>query len=290
MSVMRASTQSDAALDSLHLSPKGFVRFARYITSELGIKMPESKASMLQSRLARRIRELGFNSVEQYGEYLFSSNHGDEREYFINAITTHKTDFFREPEHFAFLVQKALPALTSAGSSSRTVHLWSAACSSGEEPYTLAMTLGEYVRSHPAWDFAILATDVSTKVLARARQGIYTEEEAAPVPPEMCRRYLLKGRERAHRMVRVVPTLREKISFHRLNLIAKDYRVKDYFDVIFLRNVLIYFDKALQERVINRLCRHLKPGGYLFVGHSESLADFEVPVERVHISVYRLPM
>ena len=287
---MSISPHVNTSPDSLHLSPKGFARLARYITSELGIKMPESKMTMLQSRLARRVRELGLPSVEQYGEYLFSSNHGDEREYFINAITTHKTDFFREPEHFAFLAQKALPDLTSARSGPRTIHLWSAACSSGEEPYTLAMTVGEHVRVHPGWDFAILATDVSSKILGRARQGIYTGEQAAAIPTELRKRYLLKSREHAHRMVRVVPALREKISFHCLNLTANHYRVKDHFDYIFLRNVLIYFDKALQESVINRLCRHLNPGGYLFVGHSESLADLRIPVERVQISIYRMPM
>jgi len=277
--------------DVLELSPEGFTRLARFITSELGIKMPTSKISMIQSRLVRRVRELGMRSIEQYGEYLLASENTEERDHFINAITTNKTDFFREPEHFRYLTEVALPSLgQSAAYEPRNTRVWSAACSSGEEPYTLAMVLKEHAQQHTGFDFAILATDVSTKVLQKAYRGIYSEELIAPIPSELRRRYLLQSTSQSSRLVRIVPALRQKVSFHRLNFMAPHYRIKDRFDIIFLRNVLIYFDKPTQGAVVNKVCSHLNPGGYLFVSHSESLSELNVPVKRVHTSVFRLPV
>ena len=282
--------QSELAIDVLQLSPEGFVRFARYITGELGIKMPDSKISMIQSRLVRRVRELGLPSVEHYGEYLFALGNDEEREHFINAVTTNKTDFFREPDHFQYLTNVALPSLTRDYKfDPGCIRVWSAACSSGEEPYTLGMVLSEFSLRQTKTDFAILATDVSTKVLQKAKRGIYTEEQIAPVPVEMRTKYLLQNTNRSERLVRVVPKLRQKVSFHQLNFMAANYDIKDSFDVIFLRNVLIYFDKNIQEAVVNKVCRYVNPGGYLFISHSESLSGLQVPVNRVGTSVYRLP-
>jgi chemotaxis protein methyltransferase CheR len=283
--------QSEAAADVLQLSPEGFVRFAHYITGELGIRMPESKMSMIQSRLVRRVRELGLPSVEHYGEYLFALGNNEEREHFINAVTTNKTDFFREPEHFQYLTNVALPSLQGAAKyDPGCIRVWSAACSSGEEPYTIGMVLSEFTLRQPRSDFAILATDVSTKVLQKAQRGIYTEEQIAPVPLEMRTKYLLQNNNQAERLVRIVPKLRQAVSFHQLNFMTPNYYIKDSFDIIFLRNVLIYFDKNIQEAVVNKVCRQLNPGGYLFVGHSESLSGLEVSVSRVGTSIYRLPM
>ena len=171
---------------SIALSQKSFDRFAQFITGELGIKMPDSKITMVQSRLMRRARELRLGSLEEYGEYLFTSSNGEEREYFINAITTNKTDFFREPEHFDFLVRTALPNLR-AGVDPRMsrLNVWSAACSSGQEPYTLGMILSEYASRHPSLNFAILATDISTKVLEHAKRAMYEEARRAPVSSEL---------------------------------------------------------------------------------------------------------
>ena len=282
--------QHDAATDVLQLSPKGFGRFAHYITGELGIKMPDSKMSMIQSRLVRRVRELGLPSVEHYGEYLFTSGNTEEREHFINAVTTNKTDFFREPEHFKFLADVALPSIRGAArNESEPIRVWSAACSSGEEPYTLAMVLSEFTQKRQ-FGFAILATDVSTKVLQIARQGVYREEQIAPVPLEMRSKYLLHNNSKSESLVRIVPKLRQTISFHQLNFMMPDYRIQDRFDIVFLRNVLIYFDKKTQEAVVNKVCRYLNPGGYLFISHSESMFGLDVSVNRVGTSVYRLPM
>jgi chemotaxis protein methyltransferase CheR len=274
------------------MSRQSFARFAQFITSELGIKMPESKMTMVQGRLMRRVRDLRLDSVEQYCEYFFASSNSGEREHFINAITTNKTDFFREPAHFDYLTDTALPSLCRphAAGQRRLVTVWSAGCSSGEEPYTLAMVLSEYAAQQPELDFAILATDISTKVLDLARRGIYQESQVAPIPPEIRTKYLLQSRDGSQPRVRITPGLRRSISFHRLNFMEENYSIKDVFDVIFFRNVMIYFDRSTQESVINRLCRHLAPGGYLFVGHSESLAGLDIPVQPVRTSILRKPL
>ncbi len=284
----------DTILDtgSQELSQASFARLAKYITDELGIKMPESKASMIQSRLLRRVRELGLSSVEQYGEYFFETAHAEEREQFINAITTNKTDFFREPLHFEFLTRTVLPSL--AGNPSNRfgwrLKVWSAGCSSGEEPYTLAMVLSEYVLANSGFDYAILATDVSTRVLEQARSGIYPESAIVPVGPDLRRKYLWKSREKSDALVRVVPELRRRITFHELNFMDEDYSIRDIFDVVFFRNVMIYFDRPTQEAVISKICRNLAPGGYLFVGHSESLNNMDLPLIAVAPTIYRKPV
>ena len=276
-------TKATPLEDVTHLSQENFARLARFITSELGIKMPDCKLSMVQSRLLRRVRELGFNSVEQYGEYFLNSGDlEDERTHLIDAITTNKTDFFREPIHFEYLVEKVLPQLRSGCRKA-----WSAGCSSGEEPYTLAMVLSDYGRRNPGFDFSILATDISTRVLERAKAGIYEEGLAAPVPAGLRPRYLLRGKKDGQNLVRVIPELRRKVSFHRLNFMDASYAIRDQFDFVFFRNVMIYFDRPTQEAVINKICRNLAPGGYLFVGHSESLTGMDIPVTPVQSAIYR---
>ena len=272
--------------EARELSPQTFARFARFITGEIGIKMPESKLTMVQSRLLRRVRDLRLNSVEQYSEYFFTSSNAEEREHFINAITTNKTDFFREPEHFDYLTRVALPSLSAARRRERT-KVWSAGCSSGEEPYTLAMVLKEYAAEHTGFDFAVLATDISTKVLKLAKGAVYQESQIVPIPPELRRKYLWRSRAKDQALVRIVPELPRKVTSHALNFMAEDYRIRDLLDVVFFRNVLIYFDRSTQEAVINKMCRNLAPGGYFFAGHSESLAGLDVPLRCVHTSIFR---
>lgn len=268
------------------LSHGVFHRFASFVTDHLGIKMPKEKVLMLSGRISRRIRQLQLASADDYARYLFESIHGpEERVHFIDAVTTNKTDFFREPAHFSFLEDVVLPGLAASAEPGRLLTFWSAACSSGEEPYTLGMLLNEFTRFRPGLDFGILATDVSTRVLAQAVHGIYDASRIEPVPEPLRCRYLL--RDSLHKRVRIVPELRSKVSFHRLNLMDDDYRVRTMFDVVFLRNVLIYFERRIQEAVVNKLCRNLKPGGFLFVGHAESLAGFDVPLTQVGHAVFR---
>jgi chemotaxis protein methyltransferase CheR len=272
------------------LSQKSFARFASYITRELGIKMPESKLTMVQSRLLRRVRELELDSIAEYSEYFFASPNGEEREYFINAVTTNKTDFFRESEHFDFLVKTALPSLHfGVDPRMSRLNVWSAACSSGQEPYTLAMVLSEYALKNAGLNFAILGTDISTKVLEHAKRAVYKESEIKPIPISLRQKYLLRRKDSSSDEVRLSPALRAKVSFHELNLIG-DYRIQNMFDIVFCRNVLIYFDRGTQESVICKICRNINPGGYLFVAHAESLAGMNVPVQQVSTAVFRMPI
>ena len=279
--------ESNRAFD---LTPEDFRRFSAFVESELGIQLPPGKASMFQGRLARRLRELNIPSASEYWDYLFHSPDAEsELVHFIDAITTNKTDFFREPQHFDFLRQQVLPDF-SRESATLKFNLWCAGCSSGEEPYTLAMVLSEYSRSGAfGFDFSILATDISTRVLKQAQSGIYDESQSFAIPPRLRTKYLLRSKDASSRRTRIVPTLREHVSFHRLNFKAEDYKVRGMFDVIFFRNVMIYFDKPTQQEIVTKLCRNLKPGGYLFVGHSESLVSLDVPVKQIGPAIFRKP-
>lgn len=287
------SNASLPAASHADLSPQGFARFCHYITQELGIKMSDAKRPLLQSRLQRRLRALGLHTLEEYQEHIFRSASGEEeRVHFIDAITTNKTDFFREPAHFEYLTRTALPGLeaTRRPATPETpwhLKLWCAGCSSGEEPYTLTMVLSEFARSRPGFDFSLLATDISTRMLEHAQLGIYTEERVAPIPPTLRTRYLLRSKDPGRAQVRVVLDLRQRVSFRRLNFMDATYAVPERFEVIFFRNVLIYFDKPRQQDVVRKLCRHLIPGGYLFVGHSESLAGLDLPLIAQAPAIYR---
>lgn len=269
------------------LSKHSFDRFSEFITGELGIKMPPEKLPMLQSRLQRRLRMLKFDTLDQYQDYLFDlPGTADEWTEFINLVTTNKTDFFREPVHFDILARSALPALAARAPQQWHLKLWCAGCSSGEEPYTLAMVLEDYLAQHPGFDFSILATDISTRVLDHARNAIYDEARVEPVPVEMRRQYLMRSLDRRDPRVRIVPELREKVRFGRLNFMSKDYGLHDMYDVIFFRNVMIYFSKTTQLEVLQRMCQKLKRGGYLFVGHSESLVGLDLPLKTIASSAF----
>lgn len=281
---------TDAPSNHLALSRESFTRFCQYIMDELGIKMSPAKLPMLQSRLQRRLRELQIPTLEAYQDFLFNSPDGvAEHVHFIDAVTTNKTDFFREPQHFDYLTRLALPELDEdpAGGRPWGFKLWCAGCSSGEEPYTLAMVLSEYALRRQGFTFSLLATDISSRVLEHAARGVYATERIAPVAGPLRSKYLMRSKDPARDEVRVVPELRHRIAFHRLNFMDEDYGVKEQFEVIFFRNVMIYFDKPTQEAVITKLCRNLVPGGYLFVGHSESLAGLDIPVSCVNTAVYR---
>jgi chemotaxis protein methyltransferase CheR len=290
--LIETAETSQATSPSLDLSRRNFEKLARFVTGELGIKMGADKAAMVQSRLVRRVRELGLTSIDAYCDQLFTGNGiEEERIHIFNAITTNKTDFFREPQHFQFLTQVALPDIERNGHThtDRRILAWSAPCSSGEEPYTLAMVLSQYAASRNL-NYRILATDISTKVLRMAKEGIYTKQQVAPVPPELRRLYLLQPKTGDRSLVRVNAELRRSISFHQLNFMDTDYGVREMFSIIFCRNVLIYFDRPTQEAVVNKLCRNLRPGGYLFVSHSESLSGLDVPLTALGASCFKKPL
>ncbi len=282
---MGSPAQASFALQGDELSASEFARLGALVNSHLGIKMPPAKARMLQARLLRRARAVGL-AVGEYCDFLFSPD-GQQREltHFLDAVTTNKTSFLREAEHFQYLQQVVVPALWSRGPRHLTV--WSAACSSGEEPYTLAMALAETTAGRGV-GFKVIATDVSTRILRQAAEAIYDEDAAEPLPALWRCKYLLRSKDRNARKVRVAAELRQRVRFQRLNLMEDDYRLGETVDAIFCRNVFIYFDRPTQERVTNRLCRRLRPGGYFFVGLSETLQGLRVPLVTVARSVYRL--
>jgi chemotaxis protein methyltransferase CheR len=271
----------------LRMDPKIFERFSEFIQAELGIKMPASKKTLLEARLQKRLRELSMHSHEEYCAYLFSpEGMAQELVNLVDVVTTNTTDFFREPKHFEMLANRVLPDLFGRGGSARHVNVWSAGCSSGEEPYTLSMVLSEFARLNPGFTFSILATDISTQVLRMAVRAIYSESKIAPIPPEYRKRYLLRSKDRAKGIVRIAPEARGHVRFGRLNFM-EEFSFETMLDVIFCRNVVIYFDRETQEMLFSRFCRKLKPGGYLFIGHSESLAGMTLPLELVAPTVYR---
>lgn len=274
------------------MSGKDFRRLSEFIESELGIRTPPAKKNMIESRLQKRLRKLGLGSFTEYCDYLFSE-HGMEAElaHMVDMVTTNKTDFFREPCHFDFLVQKALPELIKsqgAGVMKRLV-VWSAGCSTGEEPYTMAIVLSEFAERYPGlgFRFLILATDISGRVLEIAKRAVYEEERAAPVPAPLRKKYLLRGKDANRGLVRMVPELRSLVRFRRLNFMEGDFDMREPVDIIFCRNVFIYFDKCTQEQILQRFCRHLSPGGFIFIGQSETLHGMDLPLDRVAPSVYR---
>jgi len=281
MSEMTASPAHATYEDGL--TTRDFTRLRELIYAETGICLGPEKKTMVEVRLKRRLRALNMATYSRYCEFIFARR-GAEEELIslINVITTNKTDFFREPAHFNFLVQKVLPESELSG---RPFVVWSAGCSSGEEPYTMAMVLSEYAGAHPGFCYRILATDISTSVLEKAQLGIYSSACVEPVPIAMKHKYLM--RSRASDRVRVVPELRRLIEFRRLNFKEADYAIGEPLDAIFCRNVLIYFDRATQENILRKLIRNLAPSGYLFVGHSETLHDMDLPLEAVASALYR---
>ncbi len=272
------------------LSKRDFQQLSSFIYSNLGIKMPEGKSTMLTGRLTKRLRALELSTFKEYCDFLFSSE-GQEEEmvHLINVITTNKTDFFREPSHFAYLTQTTLPTLQKVNtfSGNNSLKVWSAGCSTGEEPYTLAMVLAEVQANQAGFRFDILATDISTRVLDIARRAVYPMGLIAPVAPLMRKKYLLKGKNKKNPEVRIVPELRNRVRFGRLNFMDEDFGLPYKVDIIFCRNVIIYFDKQTQEKLMIKFCQFLNQGGYLFLGHSESLHGYDTPLDQVAPTIYR---
>ncbi|MGE4441710.1 MAG: protein-glutamate O-methyltransferase CheR [Desulfomicrobium sp.] len=267
------------------MTDKELKQFSEFIYSELGIKITQTKKTMLQARLQRRLRTLGMKSYGEYLEYLQSLKGLEvELPQMVDAVTTNTTSFFREPKHFEYLSQVVLPQWQKKHPG-RTFAVWNAGCSSGEEPYTTAMTLMDYHERVSPLRFTIVATDISTDILKKAARAVYEEEKIGTIPVEFRRRYLLRSKDRSRRMVRIVAELREKVSFRRLNFMD-DFQFREKMDLIFCRNVMIYFDKKTQTELVHKFCNHLEPGGHLFIGHSESLAGTDLPLKQLAPATY----
>lgn len=272
------------------LLDKDFRRLSGLIQSNFGIKMPNPKKIMLEARLKKRLQALGMKSFRAYCDYLFSPD-GMKQELtpMIDVITTNKTDFFREPRHFVYLTDTVLPELIESKGTGirRPLAVWSAGCATGEEPYSLAMVLNEFGTKTAGFRFTVLGTDVSTKVLTHAIRGVYGRDRIAAVPARLIKKYLMESRDSQRHLVRIVPELRTAVRFRRLNFMDGDFGMREPVDVIFCRNVIIYFEKPAQERLLKQLCRNLVPGGYIFMGHSETLHGLNVPLVSVGPMVYR---
>ena len=270
------------------LREKHFAAIARLVEAHTGIRLPPAKRVMLEGRLRKRVRALGLASLAEYGEAMFQEGRlNEEFGHVVDCVTTNKTDFFREPEHFVFLRDQAIPALLRLARHERRLKFWSAAASNGAEAYTIAMVAAETLGLDPR-AFSVLGTDISSEVIAEARRAIYPAAFTEPVPPTMRARYLMTSRDPVRKQTRIIPELRRMVSFELLNLMDSNYAVERDFDAILCRNVLIYFTKATQEAVLRRLCAHLRMGGYLMLGHSESLAgNDQTELRQVEPTIFR---
>ena len=252
-----------------NLTDADFQKIKKLVIEHTGICLSDGKQDMIYSRLAKRLRQLDLDNFADYLE-LLTRGDGDEMGNFINSVTTNLTSFFREQHHFDYLKSALLPQLLKQNRDSRVIRIWSAGCSTGEEPYSIAMTVKEVVPENEGWDVRILATDLDTNVLAHARNGIYSSERVTGIAAEKLRRWFSKGKGDSAGLVRVSSELRDMIIFKQLNLMG-NWPVKPGVDVIFCRNVVIYFDKPTQTVLFDRYANTLKEEGHLFIGHSETL-------------------
>jgi chemotaxis protein methyltransferase CheR len=254
------------------LTDREFRLFQSLVHREIGIFLPDSKKALVVSRLSKRLRTLGLQSFGAYYDAVEADR--AERTLMLDSICTNETRFFREPRQFEFLEQDVLPrwrAAGEAGQRPKRIRAWSAACSTGEEPYSLAMMLRTHFPAESAWAVEVLASDISTKVLEVAREGVWPLQRAETIPPAYLRAYMLRGVRSEEGKARVNPSLKSIIKFTSINLNDSSYPVDGNFDLVFCRNVLIYFDRETKSAVVDRLSRHLAPGGILFLGHSETL-------------------
>ncbi len=290
---MQKQTVTQPSLRGPSLSESEFRRFREFIYRQCGINLSPGKKTMLSIRLNKRLRALGMTSFGKYFDYVAGrEGRREELAQMINVVSTNKTDFFREQKHFDYLAKKALPALFESwkGASSRGLNLWSAGCSSGEEPYTLAMVLEEFFEKRTSRGYSLLATDISTRVLGIAQKAIYPEDSIQPIPAGLRRKYLMRGNGTQSGFCRVVPELRKRVDFQRLNLIeGRNFAIRKEMDVIFCRNVIIYFDRETQTRLFGKFYDQLAPGGYMFIGHSETLNGINDRFVPVTVAVYRKP-
>ncbi|MBF0101331.1 MAG: protein-glutamate O-methyltransferase CheR [Desulfobacterales bacterium] len=268
--------------DNLQIRNDEFVLFQKLIYDLCGIYLSDNKKALLTSRLGKRLKELGCSTFRQYREYVLTDKSGQELTQMLDAISTNKTEFLREKYHFEFLERHLFPDLLTR----HRVRFWCAGCSSGEEPYTLAISILEHIEHSLGKDIKILATDISTTVLKKAQEGVYQERDLAPFPVNIRRKYFLKGETQWEGYYMVKESLREIVYFRYLNLMTP-FPFQTLFDVIFCRNVLIYFDKPTQANLIEKFFRVLSPGGYLFIGHSESLSGIQSGLTYVEPAIYK---
>jgi chemotaxis protein methyltransferase CheR len=271
------------------LTDKEFRLFQRLIEEEAGIHLSDAKRALLVGRLSRRLRDLGLRTFTAYYETVAERGDPEERTRMIDRICTNETHFFREPRQFDFVRDTILPrwaAEAASGRRAKRVRAWSAACSTGEEPYSLAMLLHDHCPPQNGWEIEILASDLSTRVLERAQAATYSLEKKHEIPETYLRRYMLRGTRSQEGQMRVGPAVRDLVRFARVNLNGASYPVSGPFDLLFCRNTLIYFESQTKARVVDHLLDLLAPDGYLFLGHAESMSGLSERARSVGPTVY----
>lgn len=276
------------AVSEYEFTDADFQRVRGFVQKNTGIALSEAKRDMVYSRVARRLRELG---MQRFSDYLSFIDEGkpaakEELIQFTNAITTNLTSFFRENHHFEYLANTLLPGLIKKNSSQKKIRIWCSAASTGEEPYSIAMVVKEVMPKAADWDVKILATDLDTNVLATAKSGVYTEDRIAGLDASRRRRFFLQGGGDQVGRVRVRDELKQLIVFKKLNLI-ESWPISGPIDIIFCRNVVIYFNKETQRTLLNRFTEIAAPGAHLLMGHSESLNDVSDQFELIGNTIYR---
>ncbi len=266
------------------LSDKDFQRLSVFIYKTFGIYLPEKKHYLLQNRLLPRLRKLGFTSYSAYADYVLQQGeHGEETFEMISVVSTNKTEFFREKAHFNTLQKELLPCFYE-----QKINIWSAGCSSGEEVYSLAMLLCDEKSAGNISDFIVYGNDISERILEKAVKAVYPYGEIESIPEKYRRKYLMRSKNKTNATIRIVPELRKKTKFVRENLVGNHTTMPRDFQFVFCRNTLIYFDKETQYKVACRLVEHLIPGGFLILGHSESLVN-QVPegIKIIYPTIYQ---
>lgn len=266
------------------LTDEEFEHFRSIVYDETGINMSDMKRALLQSRLLRRLRILGLPDYSSYRTYL-DEHYSDELMQFVNVVTTNKTDFFREDQHFDYMVQEVLPAIEKK--EQKKIRIWSAGCSTGEEPYSISMTLHEFFAGREMPNIKILATDIDTQVLETAQNGVYKAESLQGMDADFAKRYFLKGKGENDGRFKIKDSVASLITFKRLNLLEFNYPMKGPFDIIFCRNVIIYFDKPTQKKLFEYMYDFLDDDGYLFIGHSENLSIVSDRFKCLGRTIYR---
>lgn len=263
------------------LTDAQFEKLSAFLYEDYGLKMPPTKKLMMEGRLKRRLVSCRIDNFQAYIDYLFSDE-GKEKEliHMVDSLTTNKTDFFREDHHFEYLSDKICLSLNGT----KKLSVWSAGCSSGEEPYTISMVLQEAMNKNH-FDYEIFASDLSYEILKKASAAIYPMN-TIDIPFELKKKYFLKSRNTENPTIRVKPELRKKVTFRRLNFVKTPYPIEGFFDVVFFRNVMIYFDRETQLKVLTEICNKIHKGGYLFIGHSESISSLQLPLRQIQPTIF----
>ncbi len=271
------------------MNQESFDTLKDFIERKLGIKIPQSKQIMLESRLAKRVRILGLNSYEEYCSFVFGPEGAKgEIQKLIDAVTTNETDFFRESSHYDLLADQILPDLIN-DQGQREINIWSVAAATGQEAYTLAMVMENFIQSHKGITYRILATDISDTALNIGETGIYTEHQAKKIPSKDKKAFCMQSKDPSLKSIRFKPYIRAKIQFRHLNLMDANFQIKREYHIVFCRNVFIYFEHSTQVKVLKNVYEHLAPGGYLFMGHSENISSARMDLQSIAAATYRKP-